>query len=64
MPSHMSEAAAQCDQLIIAKNAPLNFQNAQKNAPTQNVNFFIAFLNVLEGVQKSIFQKITKKSLH
>ena len=38
------------------QNARENSENARKNAPALNVKFFIAFLDVLEGVQKSIFK--------
>ena len=61
MPSHMSEAAAQCDQLKIAKNAPLNFQNAPKNAPAQNVNFFYCIFERFGGGTKIDLSENYKK---
>ncbi len=42
------------------QNARENCQNARKNAPAKNVKNFIAFLDVLEGVQKSIFKNISE----
>ncbi len=44
------------------QNARENCQNAQKSAPAQNVKNFIAFLDVSEGVQKSIFKNIFFKN--
>ncbi len=42
-------------------HAQINCQNARKKAPALNVNSFIAFLDVSEGGQKSIFKNISGK---